>query len=1182
MPSSNSKTLKLNIDVGLTGDKAFQKVNAALKGTDAVVTKFIHTTDKSGRFIKAQRVEVELLGKSLKELNSLKQKTLTSLEVTSKETSSKVVTDPLAAEKRIKAEIRRDETQAYSEERRRNKVLKEAAILGLQEIKRTVKDNAVVSDVIYKEQKRQLRAATKDYVSWWSSAIDARKRKEKEAASATFAGRLASTPRTITPQRRNIAQAMAQAGREQSKQIQQQDLANKKKREAIRLTNQEALARKAVTNKVRLGNQALRVSIRHQKSLLRHVFDVVAGYRLVNFAINKMQQGLAAVPQAGIQQQSNVAALQGTFGSTIGREELQFVSQIADGYGLALEELETSFVKFAPSAKLAGASLQEVNQIFEDFSAVGTVLHKTPEEMNAIFLALEQMFAKGVVQSEEIKKQLGNQLPAAVALSAEAMEMSTSAFMAAMRNNEIIATEAVPRIAALYRETLAPDSLLEKVSDQFLANALRVKNESLAIARDLFDKTKGLLNQGAKSIVSGLTVLRENLTGVGQVVKLLSALFISRLSASLVAVTAKTYAAATANIVLAKSHQGVRGAITATRMELGLFIQRFTGIPPQAAAVATSIAAVSAAFLYLGGVTISYGKGTSAELKKQKELTDAWGAALIDQQKTVKSTSEIVKNQREEAVLSTELALAEFDEIALKSNGFYLEIGEYTVTLSEFTLSVWQKMFKGMRGSFKEFTDLMSDDPFYLKTIYDFKPLEEATNVIQGFSTALANETVKTEHLAARKAKAMQDWLGGGKGVAGKDTFTQKPFWEAYLEGYSDEQIKTSLDNTANKASVFFSEAAKDASENELDQLKAKLDEARKLRIQAYEQQAKDRAIAEDKAAIARAKRNKQKALDDLRNAEKNRFGLASANIAAAEEILEAKRRAGIITETQLRVRLREEEYRRLDVLKESLSINEQLAKSDPNIQLTKTIQDQRHQIQLLGIELSTSIEKVREQVLVLGVDIRSNIEDSFANSFVSFVDGSKSAIEAMRDFATNILKQIARIAAQKLAEQVIGLAVSAYTANVGGAYGGGTNSFVGPVQQAKGGVNTGMGSATNTVLTQPTFFPNAKVTPFASGGVLAGEAGEEAVMPLHRDKYGKLGVKVSGQGGGSGATLSGIVIQQMNISVESKEDETAQEQSEAVAKAIKSQLKSLIQSEIINSKRSGNSLNPTQLQGVF
>ena len=43
-----------------------------------------------------------------------------------------------------------------------------------------------------------------------------------------------------------------------------------------------------------------------------------------------------------------------------------------------------------------------------------------------------------------------------------------------------------------------------------------------------------------------------------------------------------------------------------------------------------------------------------------------------------------------------------------------------------------------------------------------------------------------------------------------------------------------------------------------------------------------------------------------------------------------------------------------------------------------------------------------------------------------------------------------------------------------------------------------------------------------------------------------------------------------------------AQEQSEAVAKAIKSQLKSLIQSEIINSKRSGNSLNPTQLQGVF
>ncbi|MDX9803915.1 MAG: hypothetical protein RBS96_07895, partial [Dehalococcoidales bacterium] len=47
----------------------------------------------------------------------------------------------------------------------------------------------------------------------------------------------------------------------------------------------------------------------------------------------------------------------------------------------------------------------------------------------------------------------------------------------------------------------------------------------------------------------------------------------------------------------------------------------------------------------------------------------------------------------------------------------------------------------------------------------------------------------------------------------------------------------------------------------------------------------------------------------------------------------------------------------------------------------------------------------------------------------------------------------------------------------------------------------------TNTILTKPTLIP------FAAGGVLAGEAGEEAVMPLTRVN-GRLGVEATGLGG--------------------------------------------------------------------
>lgn len=65
----------------------------------------------------------------------------------------------------------------------------------------------------------------------------------------------------------------------------------------------------------------------------------------------------------------------------------------------------------------------------------------------------------------------------------------------------------------------------------------------------------------------------------------------------------------------------------------------------------------------------------------------------------------------------------------------------------------------------------------------------------------------------------------------------------------------------------------------------------------------------------------------------------------------------------------------------------------------------------------------------------------------------------------------------------------------------------------AKGAVTRGLPS--NTIIDKPTFFPTAsgRVSRFAIGGILAGEAGTEAIMPLTRGRGGKLGVQSSGSG---------------------------------------------------------------------
>jgi phage-related minor tail protein len=69
------------------------------------------------------------------------------------------------------------------------------------------------------------------------------------------------------------------------------------------------------------------------------------------------------------------------------------------------------------------------------------------------------------------------------------------------------------------------------------------------------------------------------------------------------------------------------------------------------------------------------------------------------------------------------------------------------------------------------------------------------------------------------------------------------------------------------------------------------------------------------------------------------------------------------------------------------------------------------------------------------------------------------------------------------------------------GGAGGILSSIGGFFGFAHGGVSTGLNSASNSIISSPTYFPNASpVKGFANGGVAIGEADrQEAVLPLER-----------------------------------------------------------------------------------
>jgi tape measure domain-containing protein len=152
-------------------------------------------------------------------------------------------------------------------------------------------------------------------------------------------------------------------------------------------------------------------------------------------------------------------------------------------------------------------------------------------------------------------------------------------------------------------------------------------------------------------------------------------------------------------------------------------------------------------------------------------------------------------------------------------------------------------------------------------------------------------------------------------------------------------------------------------------------------------------------------------------------------------------------------------------------------------------------------------------------------IASSLDGAFQKMLDGERVKF---KDFATDIMKQIAMILikaqiTQPIANMIGGMGSStgggALTSMIGSLLGGGGAASI----YGAGGVIAGgrgiTAYANGGLVSRPTIFP------MANGAGLMGEAGAEAILPLKRGTDGKLGV-----GAGSGANDNGtsIVINDM------------------------------------------------------
>lgn len=200
--------------------------------------------------------------------------------------------------------------------------------------------------------------------------------------------------------------------------------------------------------------------------------------------------------------------------------------------------------------------------------------------------------------------------------------------------------------------------------------------------------------------------------------------------------------------------------------------------------------------------------------------------------------------------------------------------------------------------------------------------------------------------------------------------------------------------------------------------------------------------------------------------------------------------------------------------------------------------------------QMNNEIEKMKLNANEFANYFQKTVGDGFANAFTEFARGTKTAKEAFRDMAASIAQDLAKMAAQEAASSLM----SGILKPLG-------TSFMG-LFAANGAAVQGMSSVSGSVLSSATYFPSAKPVAFASGGVVAGEAGAEAVLPLKRNKSGKLGVVLENSGQSDGNVYN------ISVNVQSSANDTPAGTGEKIAVSI---MRTIAREEISSARRSGN-----------
>ena len=229
----------------------------------------------------------------------------------------------------------------------------------------------------------------------------------------------------------------------------------------------------------------------------------ISNLKETSIKLSVAEQTLKNVSKATTEYETNVGKL--TVTTDRYKENLEFVRGLAKKYGQDILTLTHEFAQFTSAASALDMSLDEQKKIYESLVRAAAAYHMSEDKTRDMMVAVTQMMSKGKITAEELRRQLGNHLPGAFVLMAEAAGVSTAKLEEMMKNGDALAKDLLPKFA----------DVLNKVTKHAHFESLQASLNNFRNAWTDFTKTSnfgGVFEKLVKAGTDAISKLTENFT----------------------------------------------------------------------------------------------------------------------------------------------------------------------------------------------------------------------------------------------------------------------------------------------------------------------------------------------------------------------------------------------------------------------------------------------------------------------------------------------------------------------------------------------------------------------------------------------------------------------------------------------------------------------------------------------